>query len=119
MKMRSLLLVSAALLIFSCAIAASGSSPDQLALEAVSNDNAAAQAAIRQLRSMGQPGLDTLIAKYKADIERYARTGESDDKWKRIAAAIDTVAMQRDAYASDLYWYTDLDEAKTRRPRPT
>ena len=26
--------------------------------------------------------------------------------------ALDTVAMQKDAYASHLYWYTDIEEAK-------
>lgn len=30
----------------------------------------------------------------------------------RVAAAIDAVAAQKDAWASGLYWYTDLDAAK-------
>jgi hypothetical protein len=101
-----------AVLLFSCVALAAKGTREQLVEEAVSADNTAAAAAIRELRLMGQPGLDALIAKYAADIEKYSLTGDADAKWTRIAAALDTVAMQRDAYAADLYWYTDLDEAK-------
>ena len=61
---------------------------------------------------MGVTGLDALFAKYAADIDRYKKTGQADDNWKRIAAALDTVAMQKDDYTSQLFWYTDLDAAK-------
>ncbi len=30
----------------------------------------------------------------------------------RLRAALDTVSAQRDAFASGLYWYTDLESAK-------
>ena len=35
-----------------------------------------------------------------------------DPRWLHIAAAIDAVAAQKDAWASGLYWYTDLEAAK-------
>jgi hypothetical protein len=37
---------------------------------------------------------------------------DSDPAWRRISAALDAVAAQRDAYASGLYWHTDLEAAK-------
>ena len=68
--------------------------------------------AISELRAMGPVGLDALFVKYAAEIERFRSTGVADEKWADIAKAIDAVAMQKDAYASHLYWYTDLEEAK-------
>ena len=46
------------------------------------------------------------------DIDRFSKTGDTDDNWKRIAAVLDAVSMQKDDYTSHLYWYTDLDQAK-------
>ncbi len=85
---------------------------DDLAVKAVSDDTGTSAEAIRDLRAMGSVGLDALFVRYATEIEHFATTGESNDNWKHIANAIDTVAMQKDAYASHLYWYTDLDEAK-------
>ncbi|MBK9527694.1 MAG: hypothetical protein IPO41_05105 [Acidobacteria bacterium] len=88
------------------------SSVDELTSKAMSEDVATAVPAIRELRAMGRTGLDALFVKYAADVESYSKTGERTDNWQNIANAIDTVAMQKDAYASHLYWYTDLEEAK-------
>ncbi len=104
--------LSLALVLFTTTAFSAGSSVDELAANAVSTDNAASSSAISELRAMGQTGLDALFTKYAADIERYKATGESSENWQRVAAALDTVAMQKDAYTSDLFWYTDLDEAK-------
>ncbi|MFT3743723.1 MAG: hypothetical protein QM785_05450 [Pyrinomonadaceae bacterium] len=98
-------------LLFSTCIFANGSA-EQLAAKAVSNDPATATTAIRELRAMGSEGLDAMFGKYSADIDRFIKTGESTDEWKRVSAAIDAVAMQKDAYTSHLYWYTDLEAAK-------
>ena len=98
--------------VLACAGSAAANTAEELAGQAVSGDTATSVPAIRELRSMGYAGLDALFAKYAADIERFSKTGEADENWKRIANAIDTVAMQKDAYTSQLYWYTDLDEAK-------
>lgn len=92
-----------------------------LARQAISEDDAASRAAVAELREMGQPGLDALLAVYADEVAKYARDGDGSDEWRRIASAIDTVAMQKDAYASGLYWYTDLDEAMRaakKRDRP-
>lgn len=109
MKVKYLLIVLAVFLIASPLRA---SKIDELATNAAMPDSAAATLAIRELRAMGAPGLDALFVKYAAEIERFKTTGEGNDNWKRIANAIDTVAMQKDAYSSHMFWYTDLDEAK-------
>jgi hypothetical protein len=85
---------------------------EELARQAVTADVSAAESAIAELRAMGREGLDTLFTVYAADIERFSEGRERAENWDRIARAIDAVAMQKDAYASQLYWYTDLNEAK-------
>lgn len=91
---------------------AAGRSTAELAGQAASADAAESSAAIRELRSMGYAGLDALLARYAAEIENFSKTANADVNWKRVANAIDTVAMQKDAYTSQLYWYTDIEEAR-------
>src|SRR5687767_9081556 len=105
-------LITLTIVIFSLATYANEPASEILSAQAVSEDYPAAMSAIRELRTMGPVGLDALFVKYAAEIERYAKTGELDKNWLRIANALDTVAMQKDAYASHLYWYSDLGEAK-------
>lgn len=111
MKIKYSVLILAAFM-FSAMAFAAGKTTEELAAQAVSSDTAASAVAVRELRAMGSIGLDALFNRYAADIERFNKTGEPDENWKRVANAIDTVAMQKDAYASHLYWYTDLEEAK-------
>jgi hypothetical protein len=40
------------------------------------------------------------------------RQRASDPEWQRLTAALDAVSQQRDSFASRLYWYTDLEEAR-------
>ncbi len=109
MKLKYLLIVLTILFISSTLRA---SSVDELTKKALSEDAATAVPAIRELRAMGTTGLDALFVKYAAEIERYSKTGERTESWQNIANAIDTVSMQKDDYASHLYWYTDIEEAK-------
>src|SRR5512139_1127711 len=97
---------------FAATAFAVGLSKEELARIAVADDGAASKAAIAELREMGQKGLDALMTQNAAAISKYARTGEHTPEWDRVANAIDTVAMQKDAYASGLYWFTDLEKAK-------
>src|SRR2546428_7469623 len=88
-----------------------------LTRDAIADDPATARAAIAALRTRGPAGLRRLMTAYAADIERFTRsdpvaTAEERARWKRVAAAIDAVAAQKDAAASGLYWYTDFEEAK-------
>ncbi|MBK8305188.1 MAG: hypothetical protein IPK98_18085 [Chloracidobacterium sp.] len=101
-------------LLFSATAFAAGKPAETLAAEAVANDTAMSVPAIRELRAMGSVGLDALFTRYAADIDRFVKTGNATADWKRIAAALDTVAMQKDAYTAHLYWYTDLEAAQGR-----
>src|SRR5437588_371870 len=86
------------------------------AAAAVSQDPDQAQRAISELRAAGPDGLAALFDANIEVIHRHAAAGEldapDDAGWKRLSAALDAVAAQRDAYTSDLYWYTDLEKAK-------
>src|SRR5688572_3663594 len=101
-----------AALVLSLTAFAFGATKEELAQDAASENPVVAAEAVKSLRVMGREGLDSLFVKYAAEIKQYRETGNTTDNWRRIAAAIDTVAMQRDAYASNLYWHVDLDRAK-------
>jgi hypothetical protein len=92
--------------------------------EAVSQDPAVAKAAVAELRARGPRGLEELLRAYRPLLERattanYAGYPGSADVpppaaavHKRLAAAVDLVAAQKDASYSRLYWYTDFEQAK-------
>ena len=86
-----------------------------LARSATSGDRSEAAAAIDQLRSRGPAGLEALLAAYAGDVQTRRDSvsmGEPGGRWQLIAAALDKVAAQRDAYAAGLCWYTDFDQAR-------
>lgn len=99
------------LVLLASAVCFGGDAERRLAVNAISGDTAAASAAVRELRAKGQGGLDALLEQYAAQIGDLRKGGTPGAEWKRISAAIDAVAMQKDAYTSGLYWYTDLEEA--------
>lgn len=111
MKIKSMLCLSVFVFVLSMHTFASRTT-GELSTAAVSHDTSAALAAVRELRSMGQLGLEALFVKYAAEIDKFSKSGDANEDWKRIATALDTVAMQKDAYAARLYWYTDLAEAQ-------
>ena len=67
-------------------------------------------------RRGGPPALAALMAEHAEAIQRH-RDGKPVENWAKIAADLDAVAAQRDAWASGLYWYTDLDAAKAAAKR--
>lgn len=71
---------------------------------ALSTSASEADAAIAELRAQGQAGVDALA------IAGARLTDPA--KIARYRGALDRVCRQRDCYASRLYWYTDLAEAK-------
>jgi Skp family chaperone for outer membrane proteins len=79
---------------------------------AVSENDAEAKAAIAELRQMGPAGMQTILATHADKIKAFMETGEKTPEWLKLAAALDAVSMQKDSYASGLYWYTDLEKAK-------
>jgi hypothetical protein len=109
MKYKYFALVAAT--VFSLAISVFGATSEELARNAASDNPVVAADAVKNLRAMGQEGLDALFVKYAVEIRQYGVGGGGNDAWNRIAAAVDTVAMQRDAYASQLFWQTNLERA--------
>lgn len=85
---------------------------EALALQAVSENTAQAKTAISELREIGPEGLRAMFTAHKDQIGAFIQTGEKTPEWLKLAAALDAVAMQKDSYASGLYWYTDLEKAK-------
>src|SRR6185312_1938051 len=107
--MKLLLPIASALLLGSIFPAASAE-PTQ-SLNALAEHALSSPAAIEQLRAAGPAGLDALFNVYTDRLPTGIRASNDPD-WEKIRAAFDTVAQQRDAYASHLYWYTDLREAE-------
>ena len=112
MIFKAILSITFAVFILSGTIYADPETSDLLAVKAVSSGENESAEAIIKLRERGPDGLTALFATYSEEISEFRRNGTETEKWRKIAAAIDAVAMQKDAYASELYWYTDLNEAK-------
>lgn len=109
--MQNKILLIAAFLFFT-SFQALANSNEQNARKAVSTDSIESESAIASLRQSGKVGLDELFRVYSKDITQFRTTGIRTENWQRISNAIDRVAMQKDAYASGLYWFTDLEVAK-------
>jgi hypothetical protein len=90
---------------------------ETLALQALSENSAEAKTALSELREMGPFGLEAMFTSYKDKIAAFMKTGEKTPEWLKLAAALDAVSMQKDSYASRLYWYTDLEKAKAEAQR--
>ena len=87
---------------------------DALALTTTSTDSAQSAAAVEQLRAAGPAGLDAMFRVYRDRIEQQQGGSPAKDaSWERLRAALDNIGQQRDCYASHLYWFTDLEQAKT------
>ena len=87
----------------------------------LSENQAEADQAIARLRELGPIGLEMRLLKHKPDLETMrAATPQafaSNRRWQRLRQAIDAVAQQKDAHASQLFWFTDLDQAKAEARR--
>lgn len=91
---------------------------EALAHKAISDDGAEAAVAIAVLREQGPAGLAAFIGVHADELKSLnADISEPLPEWnqksKILNAALDSISAQRDARASLLYWYTDLEEAKT------
>ncbi|HEX5873160.1 MAG TPA: hypothetical protein VFY60_00845 [Pyrinomonadaceae bacterium] len=89
-------------------------SAEALARKAVLENAAEATPAIEELRSLGPAGLQTLMAQYAAEIKHHIAKPSvaPDERWQRIAVALDNVAQQKNSYIAGLYWHTDIETAK-------
>lgn len=86
--------------------------------------------AIAELRSMGPEGLRAFLDTNRLEIDAAlprslsesrhgdSAAGVSEDirqstQKTRVLAALDSICQQKDCFASKLYWYTDLEQAKS------
>lgn len=106
----SLLLI----VLFSTQISLANDSAALLARKAVSENAAEAPAAIEELRALGPAGLEILLTRHAAEIDRHIANPKlaSGPEWQRITQALDQVGQQKNNFISGLYWYTDLEDAK-------
>jgi hypothetical protein len=93
-------------------------STESLARKALAAHKDESANAIAELRSMGPEGLRAFLEANRSEIEAAINTtGDSRDRLpsaqnNHVLAALDSVCQQKDCYASQLYWYTDLEQAK-------
>ena len=100
----------------------SGDRPlEALARAAAEADGANAKRAIEALREAGPDGLAALMAAHRkpinAALDSARRDGSRPSLPPRLRRALDRVAAQKDAWASGLYWYRDLDRARAAAER--
>lgn len=101
----------ALILLLNISVFAASNSKEQLAQQAISENAVESAVAIEELRALGQEGLDALLKTHWRELG-WIGLREMNEKRQKISLAIDSVAMQKDAYASRLYWFTDLEKAK-------
>lgn len=82
----------------------------QLAGIAASPTSAEANLAIAQLRQQGPAAIDAFLTFHAHKLQPNSNL---DPKTRTsLQTTLDTICAQRDCYASKLYWYTDLEQAK-------
>ena len=104
--------------------------PTGVLAEVVASDAAVAKAATAELRAQGPAGLERLMRAYARELRRHTDprlaslaivTSPKDldpahaareATFQRLLVALDSVAAQKDAAFSGLYWYTDFEKAK-------
>ena len=89
-----------------------------LARQAVSTDAGKAAAAIHALRAEGPAGLAAFLTAHAEAIKARrmeiasANPPTANASWQRVSKALDEIAGQKDSFASELFWYTDFDQAR-------
>ena len=102
----------------SSGFATTKNSLSSFARKATSANSAESAEAISALRAEGAAGLKAFLNEYAAEVNyrRLELAGTNPQaaslSWQRTAAALDQICQQRDCYASELYWHTDLEKAK-------
>jgi hypothetical protein len=88
---------------------------ETLALKAISENSAVSAPALAELRAQGPAGLNALFQTYAREISEQVANPllAPTPEWQRLSTALDTVSQQKDSYLSGLYWYTDIEQAKS------
>jgi hypothetical protein len=113
--MKTLILIACGVMvaIFSSASPRTGVSLADWAEQAISPDQAVARQSIERLREAGPQGLQALERRFAKEIQLHRSGAPSNERWEKVSLALNRVGGQYDNYASGLYWYTDLEKAKT------
>jgi len=97
-----------------------GGEPDVARLVRLAvSDSPAGDAARQRLRALGPDGLQALVSAHAQRIEgalepESESAPEPDDQsWRALCDALDAVGRAKDNHAARLYWYTDLEQAKS------
>ena len=90
------------------AVAMTSGSSNSVYERALSAHRWQSEAAIAELRAAGQPGVDAFVAASANSVDQ-----SKPKDVARFRAVLDRICRQRDCYASHLYWYTDLEQAKS------
>lgn len=99
-------------------------STETLAKRVLETDRAEAASAVAELRSRGPEGLRAFLEANRAEIDSALKTSgesgaaDSSDRLRsaqsnQVLSALDSICKQKDCFASKLYWYTDLEQAKS------
>ncbi|MFY9609343.1 MAG: hypothetical protein WAU45_12110 [Blastocatellia bacterium] len=94
-------------------------STESLARRALAASKAKSANAVAELRSMGPEGLRVFLETNRAEIEEALKTTSDSRNHSpepadiQVMSALDSICQQKDCYASRLYWYTDLEQAKS------
>src|ERR1044071_382443 len=102
----------------SSGFATNKNSLNSFARKAASANSSESAEAISRLRAEGAPGLEAFLSEYAAELNyRRLELAETNPQaaslsWQLISTALDQICQQRDCYASELYWHTDLEKAK-------
>jgi hypothetical protein len=116
--------IAVALSVFAAALAippvaassATRNSTEPPARRAPSDPKSQSAQDIAEVRAMGPEGLDAFLDANRLEIEAALRrpTGEQiarhDDS---VLTTLDSICQQKDCFASRLYWYTDIEQAKS------
>ena len=83
---------------------------ESLSRQALSDNTSESAPAIAALRAQGPKGIPALVKTYDDELRRKPKSNSIT--WERYNTALDTICQQRDCNASQLYWYTDFEQAK-------
>ncbi|HEY9702628.1 MAG TPA: hypothetical protein V6C58_09290 [Allocoleopsis sp.] len=77
-----------------------------IARSAISNNTTESNKAIANLRQLKQEGITAFLDTYKKEFT------PKNPNFAKLNKTLDAICQQRDCYSSQLFWHTDLEQAK-------
>lgn len=91
---------------------------DAIARSAISENASESATAIAALRARGPQGIQTFLQAYPQVVSgetvgsKQTPQPDRSSQQQQLRSILDRICQQKDCHASQLYWYTNLDEAK-------